>query len=187
MLWWWVSNVGIGRVNAHGRINRMSESTDTSTDTIIDPHEPKVAPTLQLSSRGLTFALLAMAAFGLSVYAMFPASVGGPPLPVNVVLDHQPIETVGGQGALLTEVIVVQNTADHEIKRLSIEINGQYLLFQNSPLGAGEQRALPQRVFTDKRSSQRFNPSKYDVEDVIVTGQLPSGARGVTKFEFAGD
>lgn len=115
---------------------------------------------------------------------MFPDSVGGPPLPVTAAIDRQPIETTGGQGALLTEVVVVQNQADHEIRRLSIEINGQYLLFQDSPLAVAEKLVLPQRVFTDKRSSQRFNPDKYQVEEIIVTGQLPSGARGVSKFEF---
>ena len=146
---------------------------------------PTLAPTTRLSSRGLTIALLSMAIVGLSVYAMFPESVGGPPLPVTVTVDRQPIETTGGQGALLTEVVVVENQADHDIKRLSIEINGQYLLFQNSPLLVAEKLVLPQRVFTDKRSSQRFNPDKYEVEEIIVTGQLPSGARGVSKFEFA--
>ena len=144
-----------------------------------------VAPTMRLSSRGLTIALFSMAVVGLGVYAMFPDSVGGPPLPVTAAIERQPIETTGGQGALLTEVVVVQNQADHEIRRLSIEINGQYLLFQNSPLAVAEKLVLPQRVFTDKRSSQRFNPDKYQVEEIIVTGQLPSGARGVSKFEFA--
>lgn len=149
-----------------------------------EPNHPTVAPTLQLSSRGLTIALLAMVAAGLSVYAMFPESVGGPPLSVQVTLDRQPIATTGGQGALMTEVVIVENISEFEIQRLSIEINGQYLIFQKSPLPPGEKLVLPQQVFTDKRSSQRFNAVKYDVEDVVVTGQLPSGSRGVTKFEF---
>ncbi len=158
--------------------------SDLEALSMSEPQRSTVAPTLQLSRRGLTIALLSMVVVGLSVYAMFPDSVGGPPLPVEASLDHQPVETTGGQGALLTEVVVIRNKADHEIKRLSIEINGQYLLFQNSPLAAGESLVLPQRVFTDKRSSQRFNPVKYDVEEIIVTGQLPSGSRGVSKFEF---
>ncbi len=149
-----------------------------------DRESQRIAPSLQLSRRGLTLCLLAMVAAGLSVYAMFPDSVGGPPLPVSVSLDRQTVSTTGGQGAVLTEVVVVENKADHELKRISIEINGQYLLFQNSPLAIGEKLVLPQRIFTDKRSSQRFNPAKYAVEDVVVTGQLPSGARGVTKFDF---
>jgi hypothetical protein len=152
---------------------------------MLEAERTTVAPTMRLSPRGLTIALLSMAGVGLSVYAMFPDSVGGPPLPVAVALDRQPIETTGGQGALLTEVVVVENKAEHEITRLSIEINGQYLLFQNSPLAVAEKLILPQRVFTDKRSSQRFNPAKYDVEEIVVTGQLPSGARGVSKFEFS--
>jgi len=140
---------------------------------------------MRLSRRGLTLSLLAMVAAGLSVYAMFPDSVGGPPLPVSVSLDHQPVETVGGRGAVLTAVIVIQNSSDSPIGRPSVEINGQYLLFENKPLAAGETRVLPQKIFTDKRSGHRFRPEKYDVEEIVVTGQLPSGARGVSKFEFS--
>ena len=46
----------------------------------VDPH-------LGLSRRGLILSLTAMVAFGLIVYSLFPASVGGPSLPVEVSLD----------------------------------------------------------------------------------------------------
>ena len=69
---------------------------------------------------------------------------------------------------------------------MPININGQYLLFRDSPLKPREELVLPQRIFTDKRSSARFNPSKYPVEEVTVTGQLPSGARGLTHFDRKG-
>ncbi|MEM1070183.1 MAG: hypothetical protein AAGG48_25305 [Planctomycetota bacterium] len=143
-----------------------------------------VAPTLQLSRTGLILSLFAMVLGGVSIYRMFPESVGGPPLPVEVELDEQPVVTTGNQGVVITEIVRVRNLADYEIPKLSIEINGQYLLFRESPLQANEVLELPQRVFTDKRSSQRFNPSKYDVEEIVVTGQLPSNARGVSTFEF---
>jgi hypothetical protein len=145
---------------------------------------PSVAPTLQMSRRALVFCLLAVVGIGLGVYSLFPSSVGGPSLPVDVQLDRRMVETVGGRGAIATEVVVVRNLADHPIPRLSIDINGQYLLFRDAPLQVAEELVLPQQVFTDKRSSYRFDPSQYDVEEVVVTGQLPGGARGVTKFEF---
>lgn len=151
-----------------------------------DEARPSVAPTLQLSRRGLVLCLLAMVATGLSVYALFPESVGGLRLPVEVQLDRQPVDTVGGTGAVVTEVVVIKNLSDHEIGKLTLQINGQYLLIRASPLAKGETLVLAQRIFTDKRSSQRFNPTKYDVKDVTVAGQLPSGARGITKFEFEG-
>ncbi|QDT06530.1 hypothetical protein K227x_49400 [Rubripirellula lacrimiformis] len=146
--------------------------------------DPKIAPSLKLTRTGLVVSLSAMALVGLIVYSIFPSQVGGPPLPVEVTLDHQPVATTSGGGAMVTEVVVIRNLSDHEIPRLTIDINGQYLLLQNSPLKVGETLTLPQRVFTDKRSSQRFDPSKYDVEGVVVTGQLPSGARGVSEFLF---
>lgn len=156
----------------------------SQTEQQVDPSLPSVAPTLRLSRRGLILCLIAMVGVGLGVYSLFPSSVGGPSLPVDVTLDRRMVETVGGQGAIATEVVVIRNLADHPIPRLSIDINGQYLLFRDSPLNVAEELVLPQRVFTDKRSSYRFDPSQYDVEEVVVTGQLPSGARGVTKFEF---
>ena len=137
-----------------------------------------------MSRRGLIFSLLAMVGAGLAVYSTFPDSVGGPPLPVEVSLDRLPVESVGGRGAIVTDVVVIKNLADHPIPRLSLDINGQYLLFRDSPLAVAEEFVVPQQVFTDKRSSQRFDPSRYNVEDVVATGQLPSGARGVSKFEF---
>jgi len=143
-----------------------------------------VDPSLGLSRRGLILSLVSMVAVGLLVYSFFPASVGGPSLPVEVSLDYRMVESMGGQGPVATEVVVVRNLESFEIPRLSIEINGQYLLFRDSPLAALEELVLPQQVFTDKRSSQRFNPRKYEVEDIVVTGQLPSGSRGVIKVDF---
>jgi hypothetical protein len=163
--------------------NVHDKMSDLNSDS--DPSVPQsIAPTFRLSRRGLVFSLLAMGAAGLCVYATFPASVGGPELPVKVELDRRPVETSGGEGALLTEVVVVKNLTDHEIPRFSIEVNGQYLLFRDSPLGRDEELVLPLRVFTDKRSSQRYDPKKYPPTEIVVTGQLPSGARGLRHFHF---
>jgi hypothetical protein len=159
----------------------MTDSTNSKTGA----ESRGIAPSLQLSRRGLCISLALMVAVGLSVYAVFPESVGGPELPVAVSLGRQPVETADGAGALMTEVILFQNLADYAIPKFSIEINGQYLLFRDAPLNANETLVLPQRVFADKRSSHRFNPVKYPVEEVTLTGQLPSGARGVTQFMFA--
>ena len=125
-----------------------------------DRKNPRTAPGLRLSRRGLTLCLVTMAVAGISVYAMFPASVGGPPLPVAVSLDRQPMETTGGQGAMLAEVVVVENKADCELRRISIEINGQYLLFQNSPLTVGAKLVFPQSIFTDKKKQPTFQPDQ---------------------------
>ena len=160
----------------------MATAHESATEENFDP--PKVAPSLQLSRRGLLLSLAAMVGVGMAVYAMFPDSVGGPDLPVDVQLGIRPVPTTDGTGAMSTEVVMVQSLVDHEIRRLSVEINGQYLLFRESPLQPRESLVLPQRIFTDKRSSARFNPSKYPVEEITVTGQLPSGARGLSQFEF---
>ena len=141
-------------------------------------------PHVSLSRRGFVLSLLAAVAVGLMVYSLFPASVGGSSLPVEVSLDYRMVDAVNGQGPVATEVVIVKNLEPFEIPRLSIEINGEYLLYRAAPLLANEELILPQQVFTDKRSSQRFNPRKYAVEDVVVTGQLPSGSRGVTKVDY---
>ena len=158
--------------------------SDIQDDHSSDTQPQRVAPTLQLSRRGLLLSLAAMAMVGISVYAIFPDSVGGPPLPVKVTVDMQPVELTEGGIAKLTEVVVIENLSESEIPRLGIEINGQYLLHRKSPLPVGEPLVLAQRVFTDKRSSQRYRPDKYPAKEIIVMGQLPSGSRGVSKFEF---
>ncbi|QDT11874.1 hypothetical protein [Stieleria marina] len=159
-------------------------SADSPTTDVQPSASPKIAPTLQLSRRGLVLSLSAMAALGLSVYALFPESINGPSLPVSVTLDRDVVATKTGEGATLTDVVVIKNLADVAIPRLSIEVNGQYLLHRESPLPADEPLILPLRVFTDKRSSQRYNPVKYPPIEVMVTGQLPSGARGISHFDF---
>jgi len=156
-----------------------------SVDPPQDREIVRVAPTSQLSRGAMIASFGVMIAIGLGVYALFPASVGGPPLPVVVVLEDAPVETTGGNNvAVVTKVVRVTNQLDQPIKNLAIELNDQYLLMQASPLQPGESLVLPQAVFTDKRSSQRFDPLTQTVTEVIVRGQLPSKARGVSKFEF---
>ncbi len=161
-------------------IDSVSEcDSDTAPRTA-----PQIAPTLQLSRRGLVISLASMVAVGLSVYALFPETINGPQLPVQAKLDRQAVASQSAAGATLTSVVVIENLSNDPIPRLGIEINGQYLLHRQSPLDVGESIVLPLRVFTDKRSSQRYDPVKYPPTEVIVTGQLPSGARGISKFEF---
>ena len=159
----------------------MPENSESSSNPMAGP---AVAPRLRLSQRGLCVCLTLMVAAGLSVYAIFPESVGGPSLPVGVELGQGPVPTADGTGEVMTEGIILENLTNHPIPRFSIEINGQYLLIRDAPLGVNERLKLPQRVFTDKRSSHRFNPVKYPVEEVTLSGQLPSGARGMTRFLF---
>ena len=163
------------------KVASLNDDSSESDETAL---QSNLAPSLRLSRLGLVLSLFAMVAAGLGVYALFPDSVGGPPLPIKVSLENQPVDSANGSGAIMTEVVVITNLTDHVIPKLSAEINGQYLLFRDSPLGERESLVLPLRVFTDKRSSQRYNPTKYPVEEVTVTGQLPSGARGVTQFIF---
>ncbi|MEL6108776.1 MAG: hypothetical protein AAFU85_22440 [Planctomycetota bacterium] len=144
----------------------------------------RVAPHGRLSKTSLIGLFAIAIAAGLGVYATFPASVGGPPLPVEVSLEKAVVDTTGGEVGVLTDVVVVRNPTEDPIGNLSIELNGQYLLIQASPLGAGETLELPFEVFTDKRSSQRFNPRRHVVKEVVVSGQLVSRARGMSKFEF---
>ena len=163
----------------------MNDNIEDKTDSATPRSDSReLAPTMRLSRTGLIACLAAMVVSGLSVYALFPESVGGPPLPVSASVEMLPVETVSGVGAMMTEVVVVENLTDDEIGKLTIDINGQYLYLQNSPLAPRERLVMPQRTFTDKRSSARYDPIKYPVEDIVVTGQLPSGSRGVSKFEF---
>ena len=155
-----------------------------SADSRLESEIVRVAPTSRLSRTALVSAFGLMIAIGLGVYSLFPDSIGGPPLPVTVSLEEAPVETTAGNIAMLTQVVSVTSDFDQPIKNLAIELNGDYVMMQSSPLAPGEKLVLPLSVFTAKRSSRRFDPQRQAVEDVIVRGQLPNNARGVSKFEF---
>lgn len=151
-------------------------------------HQPprSIAPTAQLSRRGLLLALLAtclLPLFGLTAYAVLYGRAADRPLPVRVALDRRPVEAPGRPGAVLTEVVVIENLAEFAIPNLTVDLNGQYFLYRDSPLEADETLVLPQNVFATK-SNQRFVPGRYPITEVNVTGKLPSGGRGVTVVEF---
>ncbi|WP_235934759.1 hypothetical protein [Candidatus Laterigemmans baculatus] len=145
-------------------------------------------PEPKLSGRGLTLALLLaciLPLIALTGYAILHGPATDKSLPVEVEVTKRPIPVASGEGALLTDVIVVRNKADFDIPNLTLDLNSQYFLYQDSPLKAGEELVLPQRIFSTK-SNQRWVPGRYPLTEVNVTGRLPSGARGVLEVEVAG-
>ena len=145
-------------------------------------HRP--APTL--SPRALTLLWLAVCLVPLTAitaYVLIYGRTSDQPLPVTVSLDKRPVDTVGGGGAMVTDVVVINNHGDFDIPNLTMDLNGQYFLYRQSPLKAGEELVLPQEIFSTK-SNQRFVPGRYPIRTVNVTGRLPSGARGVAEVHF---
>ena len=120
---------------------------------------------------------------GLSLYAIYFGKAADKPLPVRIELDRRPIQAAHSRGAVVTDVVVIENLSDRSIPNLTADLNGQYFLYRSSPLGPGETLVLPQMIFKTK-SNQTFNPKTYPVTEVTVTGRLPSGARGVTQVPF---
>lgn len=148
-------------------------------------HRP--GPTL--SPRGLTLLWLAVCLIPLTaitVYALVYGRASDEPLPVAVSLDKRPVQTAAGGGAMVTDVVVVSNEGGFDIPNLTIDLNGQYFLYRQSPLEAGEELVLPQAIFATK-SNQRFVPGRYPITQVNVTGRLPNGARGVAEVRFPAD
>lgn len=154
-----------------------------------DGISPAIKPTATLPGWGLFAVLGSIAMVGIGVYSLFPESVGGPPLPIDVEVKTTLVDAaVGGPQAgsvkLSSEVVELTNQSDQSIAHLTVIINGHYQLARQSPIEAGETLTLPQSIFTDKRSSRRFNPTLIDVDKVVVRGQLPSGTRGVSVYRF---
>lgn len=146
----------------------------------------KIAPVTELSSRGLMLALAATCLVplcGLTVYAAFFGRAADRPLPVVVEVANRPIERADGRGSILDHVIVVTNTADFDIPNVTADLNGQYFLYRDSPLMAGESIVIRQSIFATK-ANQMFVPGRYPITDVTITGKLPSGGRGVTEVLF---
>ncbi|MEM6468998.1 MAG: hypothetical protein AAF802_05465 [Planctomycetota bacterium] len=148
------------------------------------PGAVSVAPRGQLSRSTLIAAFVVMIGVGLGVYSVFPESIGGPDLPVHVTLGKSAVPSAVGKISVLTDVVEVTNTSEGQIGNLMIKLNGHYIMTQARPLASGETLTLPQEVFTDKRSSRRFDPKLQSVTEVTVSGQLPSKSRGISQFEF---
>jgi len=148
-----------------------------------------IAPTPQLSGRGLLWLLLLVSLLplvSLSVYAIFFGSAADRSLPVEVSLDKRAVSSLGDRGAVLTDVVIIDNLADHPIPNLTVNLNGQYFLYQDAPLDVAQSLVLPQQIFKTK-ANQVFVPGRYPIEAVTVTGRLPSGARGVAEVHFLAD
>lgn len=145
-----------------------------------------VAPTLRLSPRALTTLLLLtclIPLITLSAYATFFGKARDAILDVDVVLGKEPVEAIGGQGAILADVLVIENKTDHELPNLTVDINGQYYLHRQSPVRPGERLVFPQQIFATK-SNQRWVPGRYPITEINVTAKLPSGRRGVKVIEY---
>lgn len=142
-------------------------------------------PEPKLSGRGLTMLLLLVCLLPLAVLTIY-AVVHGPAtdksLPVEVEVTKRPVMLPSGEGAVLADVVVIRNQAEFDIPNLTLDLNGQYFLYQHQPLKAGEELVLPQEIFSTK-SNQRWVPGLYPLTEVNVTGRLPSGARGVIEHE----
>lgn len=147
---------------------------------------PTIAPSPKLSSKTLTILLIAtciLPLVTLSVYAALFGKASDTVLPVDVIVTKEPVEAYGGQGAILTDVIVIQNLTDHELPNLTVDLNGQYFLHRQSPVAPSERLVFPQQIFSTK-SNQRWVPGRYPLTKVSVTAKLPSGRRGVKIVRF---
>lgn len=154
--------------------------------TNINDNEERTRPEPKLSGLGLTLALL-LACFlplgGLTIYAVIAGGAHDNPLPVAVTAEQRMIPRTDGLGAVPADVIVIKNLSDHEIPRLTIDLNGQYFLHQDAPLKVGEELVLLQEVFATK-SNQRWEPGAYPLKEINITGQLPTKGRGVLEVRL---
>jgi len=147
---------------------------------------PPIAPTAKLSPKLLTILLVAtclVPLITLSGYALFFGKAKDAALDVEVVVAQEAVEAIGGQGAMLTDVIVIRNLTDYELPNLTINLNGQYFLYRDSPVLPAERLVFPQSIFSTK-SNQRWVPGRYPLTKISVTARLPSGRRGVKIERF---
>jgi len=145
-----------------------------------------LAPTAKLSPKTLTLLLVAtclVPLITLSGYAILFGKASDAPLDVEVVVAKEPVEAVGGQGAILTDVVVIRNLTDHKLPNLTMNLNGQYFLYRDSPVLPGERLVFPQSIFATK-SNQRWVPGRYPLTKINVTAKLPSGKRGVKIVKY---
>ena len=163
----------------------MNQSSEPAEEPVFDPPR-SIAPVAQLSARGLFLALAAVCLFPLitlSVYAVVFGKASEHPLPVRVLIDRRPLPTQDGSAQLLEAVVVIESQVDFDIPNVTVNLNGQYFLYQDKPLTARETLLVRQAAFATK-SNQRWVPGRYRLTEITVTGKLPSGARGVTEVQY---
>ncbi len=158
----------------------------SSADSRIHDLPVSLAPARKLTARQF-FSLLLLMCFlpltGLTCYAVFFGRARDVILDVEVGIGKEPIPTADASGAILTDVVWIKSLYDHELLNVTIDLNGQYFLYRQSPLQAGERLVLPQQIFSTK-SNQRFKPGRYPITEINVTGKLPSGRRAVKTATF---
>lgn len=166
-------------------MNENDLTSDPETESRFDPPR-SIAPAPRLSARGLFVSLAAVCLFPLitlSVYAVLFGKASEHKLPVTILVDRRPIPTIDGKGQILDDVVVIQSEVDFAIPNVTVNLNGQYFLYQEKPLAGGEELVVRQAAFATK-SSQRWVPGRYPLDEITVTGRLPSGARGVTEVRY---
>lgn len=160
-----------------------------TTDARIYDLPQSLAPTARLTGKqffGLLLLMCLLPLAGLTCYAVFFGRAHDTPLKVDVGISKEPIPTADGSGALMTDVVWIKSLYDEDLLNVTIDLNGQYFLYRQSPLHAGERLVLPQQIFSTK-SNQRFRPGRYPITEINVTGKLPSGRRAVKTATFAED
>ncbi len=145
-----------------------------------------LAPAPRLSGRGFTLLLIStclVPLFGLSLYAALFSRAHDTVLAVEVGIGMEPVEAASGQGAIMTDIIWIRSLFDSDLSNVTIDLNGQYFLYRQAPLLAGERLVLPQQIFSTK-SSQRWVPGRYPIAEINVTAKLPGGRRAVKTVLF---
>lgn len=185
----------------HAEMNESIPPTNTAAptspdsvtdDTAFDP-PTSIAPVPQLSSRGFFIALAVVCLVPLTIlsgYAVLYGRATEKKLPVSVTIDRQPTRvhddatrTQGIDPPELEDVIVIENDADFTISNLYVDLNGQFFMYVDQPLEAGDHVVLPQAGFVN-RTGQRWVPGNFRISEITAMGKLPSGARGVTEFQY---
>lgn len=168
-------------------------SADRVTDTTAFDPPPSIAPVPQLSARGFFIALAVVCLIPLTIlsgYAVLYGKATEKTLPVSVSIDRRPMQVQDGTPQtpnaarpVLEDVIVIENDADFAISSLYADLNGQFFMYVDQPLAAGDLLVLPQAGFVNK-TGQRWVPGNFRINEITVMGKLPSGARGVTEFHY---
>lgn len=176
---------GMNETTSPPRPDSSLSSPAGSPDSAFEPPR-SIAPGPKLSTRGLFSALAAVCLLpliSLSLYAILYGKASEHLLPVSILVDRLPLPTTDGKAQVLEDVVVIENEADFPITNVTANLNGQYFLYQDKPLAVGETLVVRQAAFATK-SNQRWVPGRYRIDEITVTGKLPSGARGVTEVTY---
>jgi hypothetical protein len=145
-------------------------------------------PGRKITSKQLTLLFLVLilgpVGFGLFLFSV-TRKMAEPKLPALVRLETMWITSQDtDQGPRLVPCVSIKNPTDSGWNNLSIGLNEQFYAGEPKGISSGSVVSVPLEAFIARNGSASFPVGNRDIKLITVFAQIPSGARGVSKYSI---